>query len=1838
MKNNPINHFRSALRLLTVICVGCAALSQAQAASFWDADGVAPLNDGAGAWNATGGTNWNTGDTYGAWGNSTADEAIFGAANGAAGSITVGTVNANKITFNAPGSGTYLLSGGTITLGGASPTITVNANARIDSTLTSTAANAFIRGTGTLTLGGAAAFTGEAALEGIYRYVPGSSSGTVAVVSGANVAAKNFQLMQDGGGSASGTQYYNQTGGTFTVSGEFGLGGATTGGTSGCTNTATISGGTLTVNTSLNLYKWATSILNVNNAGTVNATSVQLGWGDSNPTGTINVGDGTTFSGGTSIQDGGTSGVLNVNAWDVRNNRSYTLNIKGGTLKAGAGGTNWLPANTFSTTAGANVQEAGGIIDNGGYAITIAQALKHGGVAATDGGLIFKGSGTTTLTGAVSYTGPTVVAGGTLAGTTTLGNVTVANAAALEGGAAGNGTLTAADVTLGSGASDITALKGKLSPTAGSKAIAVTNLVLNGGNGTVTLDVSGTGLTNGNTYDLLVSANPISTPHATSVLAALKTNARAFTPVVSGDLKKIQVLYDASASIYWTGASGTPWNTVASNWKLSGNNAATQFQSGDVVYFHTNPVSDIVDISGANVSPSATTFDNTSATAYTLQGTHGIATGTINKSGNGMVTITNTNPTSGAVAINGGTLSISQTGGLGTGDLTFDGGSLDYTGATATTWARNFTTNAGGGTLAVSNGTLTLGGVLGGSGVLTKTGTGTLNLSTLSAGSTLILDGGTTYCNTGDAIKGNLQINSGASCSNTIAHIFKRPEARVWINGGTLTHGPAGYPEYYLPQGTSPTDPGLKMTGGTLAGGGQNRFDKGDGYITTYAATTTALISGDTTNYQGGSQTYTVAAGAVTEGVYPGVDLEFTGWLAFDFGGGTTNVTKSGAGVMEIRGNVPFSNNANGIFTVTEGIVRLTGTNAVTNFGGSGVALDAANPATLQLNAVNPTDSLTFSKAISGGSASATVAKIGDGNVTFSTAKTYLGATRINAGTLTLQGNLNAAGSITVADNATLSTNTNDVAVGGISVSSGGTLSTGTPAKSLAASTLTFDGTATLEPAISEGATPIIVTDLTVYGGVGSIKLLPSGSGLVNGNSYNVLTFSGASNITDASAFISGIRALTPSYDAGTKTLKVTYDANTAIVWSGAESENWDLTAANNWKLNGITPTRFMNSDVVEFPTNPGGSTTVGIWDANVFPSATTFSNTSATTYTVDGLYGIASGQLTKTNNGTVILTTSNTYTGVTTISGGTLQLGNASYNGTLSPLSVITNDANLTFYNNSGALVQGIDFSNSGIGGSGSLTKAGTSQLTLNVANSYSGGTTVSQGSLQLEHVDAVGTNGAITLGDVNTADNNVTLVTKAGEVVFTNPITVSAANTGTGTVTIAQASNYSVLSGLLALDRPTTIGSTIGSTAGDRTGVSGKITGNVGTLTFAGGRTTMSQDVDSASDFTGNVVIASGTLQINTDSYGLPSTASVTVNSGAIFRLLPADGKSQLIDALNGAGQVFNDAGRNSLDPVWTGTLSLGNSGGSGNFSGKLVNGSGNDILALAKEGAGTQILSGNNTYSGATTVNGGILQIDGVKSGGGATTVKAAATLAGSGSVSGTTTVEAGGFAAPGNTAIGTLTLASAILSGTYQCQLGATAGDQVMVAGMLTVNPGASINISTLAAPTAAVYTIATYGDFAGDLPTVTGVPAGYLLDTDTPGEIRLVSTATSGYNAWANSFPGLTDATPGSDPDGDGIANLIEYVIGGDPRVSSTQFLPQQSIVGANLVLSYQRSDDSEADTTQIGQWSTNLTDWNDIAPVRVNENGTNPDDMTISIPLANAVDGKLFGRLVVSQP
>ncbi len=95
------------------------------------------------------------------------------------------------------------------------------------------------------------------------------------------------------------------------------------------------------------------------------------------------------------------------------------------------------------------------------------------------------------------------------------------------------------------------------------------------------------------------------------------------------------------------------------------------------------------------------------------------------------------------------------------------------------------------------------------------------------------------------------------------------------------------------------------------------------------------------------------------------------------------------------------------------------------------------------------------------------------------------------------------------------------------------------------------------------------------------------------------------------------------------------------------------------------------------------------------------------------------------------------------------------------------------------------------------------------------------------------------------------------------------------------------------------------------------------------------------------------------------LPDFVDLTVGAGTTFNL---NGQNQTVDALNGSGAITNNGAAAA-------TLTVGQYNSGGAFSGTLANGS--STLALTKNGAGTLTLSGNNTYSGNTMINAGVLE---------------------------------------------------------------------------------------------------------------------------------------------------------------------------------------------------------------------------------------------------------------------
>jgi len=300
----------------------------------------------------------------------------------------------------------------------------------------------------------------------------------------------------------------------------------------------------------------------------------------------------------------------------------------------------------------------------------------------------------------------------------------------------------------------------------------------------------------------------------------------------------------------------------------------------------------------------------------------------------------------------------------------------------------------------------------------------------------------------------------------------------------------------------------------------------------------------------------------------------------------------------------------------------------------------------------------------------------------------------------------------------------------------------------------------------------------------------------------------------------------------------------------------------------------------------------------------------------------------------------------------------------------------------------------------SGSLLKRGTAELSLQTPNTYPGNTILSAGTISGGANTAFGT-GSITLGDSDTGTNEVVLLLNNSAVVA-NAVTVT--SNGTGGVMIGRESG-----GTATFSSPITLNQNVVfsnmatfNTALQLTGLAG--TGNV---TAAGGG---KQIWSGPFTFTGSISMVQGNGTYPTILQLEASAPSNTINVGT-NTILEVD-PSVTIDALTGSGFVTTSANNS----VVTETLTIGNNGGSGVFSGMISNiiyyqGGGSTALNLAgsavdvvKVGAGTEVFTGDNSGNpGTTTISAGVLEVDttnGFGLGTGAVTVGVSGTLDGDG----------------------------------------------------------------------------------------------------------------------------------------------------------------------------------------------------------------------------------------------
>jgi autotransporter-associated beta strand protein len=148
-------------------------------------------------------------------------------------------------------------------------------------------------------------------------------------------------------------------------------------------------------------------------------------------------------------------------------------------------------------------------------------------------------------------------------------------------------------------------------------------------------------------------------------------------------------------------------------------------------------------------------------------------------------------------------------------------------------------------------------------------------------------------------------------------------------------------------------------------------------------------------------------------------------------------------------------------------------------------------------------------------------------------------------------------------------------------------------------------------------------------------------------------------------------------------------------------------------------------------------------------------------------------------------------------------------------------------------------------------------------------------------------------------------------------------------------------------------------------------------------------------------------------------------------------------------------------------------------------------------------------------------------------------------------------------------------------------------------------------------------------------------SGFITGT---GTLTVTNGPTSGnYIVWSGRGGYELSGTPADDDDSDGIPNLLEYVLGGNPEQKSSGLLPTATRQAGNLVFTFRRVSSSTTDTTQTFQYSSDMQTWSDVpitasgmVSILADTPLSGTDTVTITIP--EGVRLRLFGRLHVRMP
>jgi autotransporter-associated beta strand protein len=1258
----------------------------------------------------------------------------------------------------------------------------------------------------------------------------------------------------------------------------------------------------------------------------------------SGPLGITNAGQITGTGGPGVILGGAGNSVLN---------NTGTINGSGGVavqFNTVAGSTQ-----TFNNTGNGSVN--GNFVGSGDGAITIFDGGNF------NGGITISGNGTNSITtqtgrninGQVSITGnsqTTIVNGGAFnaglvisgAGSNNITNQagafinqtfsvsgsqnTINNAGTLNNG-----------LTVGNGVNNITNQSGAVI----NQTFSVTgtqNTVNNFGTLNNGVTVSGNGInsiTNGLgaviNQTLNVTGNPQSTVTNLGTVNAVINMSGTGSVFNEGAING-----SGGTAINFSSGPGPFTLTLAPGFTINGNVLGTgsdTFQLGSSLIAGSNAGTfNVSNIGPAQQYRGFSVFNKIGTSIWTLTGT-----GAQNWNINGGVLIGDTNSLQGSAITNNAALVFSQgfsgtyagsIGGSGAvtvqggGTVTFTGGNT-YAGGTTITAATLQLGNSGAsGSIAgdvVDNGTFTinrsdtftLGNTISGTGSFVQAGSGTTILTQNNGytGATTVT-AGTLQVSGSIAGSSGVTVNAGATLAGT-GTVTGRVSSTTINAGGTLAPG--------------------NNAVGNLVVSGDLLFQTGASYLVQVSPTSAGntFVSGSTT--VAGTLTANAVGGAYTVNqVFP--VLSSTGSL-----GGTFNLAQTGN-----FGGATLS------LTYSPHEVFLVITASPT-----GPPIWKAAPGTSDWNTGTNWQSNTVPTA-------GDIAQFNTSTITtidIRQANTQVGGLQINAGapayTFNVTGSGSGASSLIVSGSgvADISGNAPTFVVSG----SAGNLGTLQFTNSSTADDATIVTNAFGQTIFSGNSNGSLARFITNAGGVVDFSGTSGGAG---NNRISAASIEGAGTYNlGSNALVVGLNDLSTTVSGSINDGGASGGTGASLVKLGAGT----LTLSGTNTYTGLTA-------VLGGAVQLGDGGTSGSIAGNVFVH-TTFAINRSDTYTFGGII-VGDGAFVQMGPGTTILTANSAYFGGTTISAGTLQLGNGGTSGSI--LGNVVNNGAFAVNRSDTYTFGGI------ISGTGAFQQIGTGATILTADSNYTGGTTITAGTLQLGNG---GTGGSI-VGNV--VDNGTFAVSRSDTYTFGGVIsgTGGFSQLGPGTTILAAVNTYSggtsVNGGVLAVAADANLGAASGGLAFDG-----------GTLQFRSGFTT---------------------------------NRAVTLNAG---------------------GGTFDTNGNGA-----------GLAGAIGGIGG------------LTKIGAGILMLSGANPYSGATTVNAGTLAVTGSIANS-TVTVNAGGVLAGTGTV-GATTITGGGTFAPGSgvpgsmmTVAGNLAFRSGAL---YVVQVNPSAASFANVTGTATLT-GATV---------------------------------------------------------------------------------------------------------------------------------------------------------------------------------